>query len=48
VPHAAALAREDHLVLLLDEVHATRIRVDEQASVSAAAPAPLHGCATTM
>jgi hypothetical protein len=38
VSYAAALAREDHLVLLLDEVHATRIRVDEQASVSAAAP----------
>src|SRR5262245_57705063 len=39
VPHAAALAREDHFVLLLDEVHAARIRVDEQAAVSAAAPA---------
>src|SRR5262245_17510932 len=37
VPHAAALAREDDFVPLLDEVHATRIRVDEQASVSAAA-----------
>ena len=38
VSHAPPFAGEDHLVLLLDEVHATRVRVDEQASVSATAP----------
>src|SRR5204862_5131404 len=34
VPDAAALAGENHLVLVLDEVDAARIRVDEQPAVS--------------
>ena len=36
MPHAAALAGEDHLILVLDEVHAARVRVDEQRAVTAA------------
>src|SRR5262245_32540493 len=37
VPHAPALAGEDDFVLVLDEVHAARIRVDQDAAVAAAA-----------
>jgi hypothetical protein len=33
--HAAALASEDHFVLVLDEVHAAGIGVDEERSVTA-------------
>jgi hypothetical protein len=36
VPHAAALASEDHLIFVLDDVHTARIRVDEQRTVTAA------------
>src|SRR5687767_11391720 len=36
VAHAAAFARKNHLVLVLDEVHAARARVDEKRTVAAA------------
>src|SRR5204863_2809913 len=37
MPHAAALAGEDDFILLLDEVHASGIRVHQQPTVTAAA-----------
>src|SRR4051812_13312239 len=41
MPHATALACEDHLIFLLDEVHASRIRINQKRTVAAAAaPSP--------
>ena len=34
--HATALACEDHFIFLLDEVHAARIRVNQEPTVAAA------------
>ena len=37
MPYAAALAGEDHLILVLDEVHSPGIRVHQQRTVTASA-----------